>query len=73
MGHTQIPGQHRFVGSGVQYRRIAVAGAADGVVVVVVDDVAAAGGTAGSFPAETGGATTKPRVTGGFHGCQNEV
>lgn len=57
------------MGSGVQYRCIAVAAAAG----VVVDDVAADGGTAGPFPAETGGATTKPRVTGGFHGCQNEV
>ena len=57
------------MGSGVQYSCIAVAAAAG----VVVDDVAADGGTAGPFPAETGGATTKPRVTGGFHGCQNEV
>lgn len=68
-GHIQIPVQHRFVGFGVLCRRNAAVAGADVADIVVV----AAGGTSGPFPAETDGAITRPQVTGGFHGSQNEV
>ena len=66
----QIP-EHRFEVFGVLYRRIAAAGAAGDVAAVVV--AAVGGGNSGPFPAEIDGATARPRVTGGFHGSQNEV
>ena len=63
----QIP-EHRFVVFGALCRHIAAA-----AVVVVVGVVAAGCGNSGPFPAEIDGATARPRVTGGFHGSQNEV
>ena len=56
------------MGFGVLYRRTAAGAVVDAAAVVV-----AAGGTAEPFPAETDGATARPRVIGGFHGLQNEV